>query len=138
MMHTNLTAKLAGARARASIWSETVLFELAAAITQVVKGSRWDWDADAGEEWGRIVVGSSIVALLWVRGPFLFLGEPWRDPLEGILGSYDLVVESVPDWETRAYSLDPGAVQALFGRDELTKTLNLACFSASELWWATI
>jgi hypothetical protein len=137
-MNNDLTVKLDRAQASTVNWSEAFLLQLTVAITNIVTGSKWDWDPDTGEEWGRILLGTDVVAVFWLRAPFVFANDFWYEALRDILESNGVIVEPVSDWDRRIYSLKPEAVPKLFGGRTISNTLNFACFSVNELWWATV
>jgi len=119
-------------------WSEITLVAVARVITSRVASAKLDWDLDAGEHWARVVANGEVIVLLWSLGPLAFVGSSWRQPLSDVLSAAEVVVEPVLNWDASVYTLSSDAVSSIFHRANLPDVVNLARFSANELWWATV
>lgn len=137
MTPIDITAKLKPVQ-EAGHWSKEAFRDLLYRLAGALTGAKPDWDHEAGEEWGRILVGGEVVALLWLRGAFAFLGLSQADALSGALREYPLQFEVVEDWDEPRYRIDRLSLLRLAGRDQVSEAFDPEGFSANELWWATV
>lgn len=137
MTPIDITAKLESAQ-EIGHWNKGVFRDLLDKFAGVLAGSEPDWDHAAGEEWGRILVGGEVVALLWLRGAFAFLGLSHADVLTRLLQEYSVQFEVVEDWDQPGYRIDRVSLLRLSGRDQLPEAFDPEGFSANDLWWATV
>lgn len=137
MTPIDITAKLESAHETGS-WSKGVFRDLLDELAGVLAGGSADWDYEAGEEWGRILVGGEVVALLWLRGAFAFLGLSHADSLSRALQAYPVQFEVVDDWDEARYKIDRLSLPRLSGRGQISDAFDPAGFSANDLWWATV
>jgi hypothetical protein len=133
----DITAKLELSRENGSL-SKRLFRRLLENLAEALAGGRVDWDSEAGEEWGRILVGGEVVALLWFRGAFAFLGLSHADALSRVLEDYPVQWELVDDWDEARYRVDGMSLARLSGRDQISEAIYPAGFSANDLWWATV
>lgn len=138
MKTISLTEKITIAIAKAENWSKGNFLKVSSEMTIVLSGSCFDWDADAGEEWGRLLFDDIVVAILRVNFPFCVVSESWEVTLAPILEKSDIVILSVQDFEAEVFCIDPSMIKNFFGRDSLPNSIDLEKFSINELWWATI
>jgi len=117
-------------------WSSHLLKTTLAELAAAVPGSAVDYDDDAGEEWGRLLLGNDIVAILWLRGAFGLVHRRFPD-LVPRLTLAGLVIEAISDWDAPIFTIEPEDLRSLFERETITDAVNPARFSANELWWAT-
>ena len=117
-------------------WSSQLLMTTLAALAAAVPGSAVDYDEDAGEEWGRLLLGNDVVAMLWLRGAFGLVHRRFSDMVPR-LTSAGLVIEVIADWDAPIFTIEPEDLRSLFERETISDSVNPARFSANELWWAT-
>lgn len=137
MTSTDITAMLESARETGS-WSKGVFRRVLDKLAEALAGGSVDWDREAGEEWGRILVGGEVIALVWLRGAFAFLGLSHTDALSRVLQDYPVQYEVVDDWAEAKYRIDGESLLRLTGRDQISEAFDAGGFSANDLWWATI
>lgn len=137
MTPIDITAKLEPAQETGRL-SKGLFRDLLNRLAGALVSGEADWDHEAGEEWGRILVGGEVVALLWLRGAFAFLGPGHAEGLARILREYPVQFEVVEDWDEPRYRIDRLSLRRLAGRDQVSEAFDPAGFSANELWWATV
>ncbi len=137
MRPIDITRKLESAR-RDPAWTKELFRQLLEKVAAAMAGSSIDWDGQAGEEWGRVLLGGEVVVLLWLEGGFAFLNVSYADVLSQMLGSHSVQFEVVDDWEEARYKGDRASLLRLSGRGQLSETFDPAGFSANDLWWATV
>ncbi len=137
MRLVDLTGRLEAAR-RDVDWPRVAFLQLLERLAGGLPGSSVDWDSQAGEEWGRVLLRGEVVSLLWLRGAFAFLDVSHADVLSPILRNSSVHFEAVGDWEEARYKVDRRILIQLSGRGELSEGFDPAAFSANELWWATV
>lgn len=135
MSLTDLGVRLYKA-SRHSGWSSRLLQATLTELAEALHGSAVDYDEDAGEEWGRLLVGDDVVAILWLRGAFALVQQEFSD-LVPRLTSAGVIVEIVSDWDAPLFTIEPEDLRLLFGRETISDAVNPARLSANELWWAT-
>jgi len=131
----NLSVSLRAACRRPG-WSSQLLKATLTSLAEVLPGSVPDYDEDAGEEWGRLLLRDQVLAIIWLRGAFAMVHRDFAD-LVPRLTSAGMVVEVVFDWDAPLYSLELEDLRSLFGRETITDAVNPSRLSANELWWAT-
>ena len=112
--------------------SRQLLMWLAAQI----EGSTTDWDEGAGENWARVLVGSDVVAFLFMKAPLDIVSNV----PEGVfvtLALREVTVFRVGHMDVQALRSDRAAIVQLAGRP-LSDHFDHEQFSAEDLVWATI
>lgn len=137
MKPIDLTATLDAARARVA-WSRARAQQLLADLAEALPRSRVDWDCQAGEDWGRIVLDREVAALVWFRVAFAFVDRKHAAALSEAIADAVIHVEVVEDWKEPKYSVDEEKLLQLSGRDRMPESFRADRFSANELWWATV
>ncbi|MCP4548383.1 MAG: hypothetical protein GY835_18130 [bacterium] len=137
MTPIDITKKLELAQ-EAGNWNKGVFHDVLDKLAGAPAGGSIDWDYEAGEEWGRILVGGEVGALLWLRGAFAFLGLSHADVLSRVLQEYPVQFEVVDDWDEARYRIDRLSLLRLSGRGQVSEAFDTAGFSANDLWWATV
>ncbi len=135
MSTIDLSASLRAAR-RHPTWSSQLLEATLSLLRDAIPSSKVDYDEDAGEEWGRLLMADEIVAILWRRGAFAFVHRRFAD-LVPLLTSAGVIAEIVADWDARSYRVQPADLSLLFERDAISDAVDPAGLSVNELWWAT-
>src|SRR4051812_27402291 len=133
----DITDALVRARDRGAWPVETVV----GAIGQgPFAGLRCEWDADAGEEWIRLLKTSMVLALLWVPGPLVIATTGHHDIDDEIERLTGLNVEqvNVAHIDSPILSLRADAINAIWpGREWPTGSVDPSALSAHDLWYAT-
>ena len=94
-------------------------------------GGTVDWEP-GGEEWGRVLLGGSVVALVCARVSLVLVGP--TAPAHSLLG-FEVVV--VTSFAVQEYRVDHVLLESIFGRP-LSRHVNWERMSIDELWWATV
>jgi hypothetical protein len=134
----DISEKLIIASAKTENWSESHFFQIVSECAAVLPESSIDWDNEAGEEWGRILIGDVVVAILCVRIPFCVFHHSWKTSLISILEKRNLVTVEVQDWDAREFCAQPSIVLQIFKCDSLSNAVDFSQFSLNEFWWATV
>lgn len=138
MTPIDITAKLQLAQ-ETGTWSKGAFHDLLGQLAGVLAGGRVDWDHEAGENWGRILVKDEIAALLWLRGKFAFVGLRHADVLSRLLREHSVQSEVVDDWDEPRFRIDRLSPLLQFsGRGQVSEAFDPGEFSANDLWWATV
>jgi hypothetical protein len=130
----DISGSLSAASTRS--WSTDLAAGALRWLSQNIDGSAVDWDQGSGEEWGRIVVGSRLVALVCARVPLVILadGASTASP-DGVPGGPVALI--VPSMDSACLSVSPDILEAVFGRS-VSRELAYDAVSAEDLAWATI
>lgn len=138
MTPIDITAKLQLAQ-ETGTWSKEAFHDLLGQLAGALAGGRLDWDHEAGEDWGRILVRDEVVALLWHRGKFAFVGLRHANVLSRVLREYSVQSEVVDDWDEPRFKIDRlSPLLQSPGRGQVSDAFDPAGFSANDLWWATV
>jgi hypothetical protein len=107
-----------------------------ACLTELFRGEL-DWDVEAGEEWGRVLSGDAVLALVSMRGPLAVVLQHDLQLVNGALDTKFTLVP-IPAMDAIAMTASAGALEMAFG----TRTENLigktGGFSMDDLWYATV
>jgi hypothetical protein len=129
---SEILAKVVLARAA---WSVDAAHEFFGSVAQALVADI-DWDEDAGEQWARLVRGNAVVAMAWVSAPLLLVDAEHAS---------DLAVLSVSELSILVTSLEAVEITAnrerlfeVFGDRAHSVALESDCFSAEDLWYATV
>lgn len=95
-------------------------------------GGTVDWEP-GDEEWGRVLRGHDVLALVAARFPLAMVVGPHPEPVL-VAGAHVVVVPSTtaPD-----YRVDREELEVAFGRP-ISTVVDLDRLSIGELWWATV
>ena len=137
MTPIDITAKLELAQETGN-WNKGLFQDLLDKLAGALTDGSADWDYEAGEDWGRILVGGEVVALLWLRGAFAFLGLSQADVLSRVLQEHPVQFEVVDDWDEARYRIDRLSLLRISGRGQVSEAFDPSGFSANDLWWATV
>jgi hypothetical protein len=132
----DITADLAAASSARQSWSPVDAAALLDSIAQALPGSMIDWDRDAGEEWGRIVDHDGVVAFVRARTPLVILARARFPDLAAIDDSRSIVIV-VDDVDDPSLTASKASIEEAFPERRVSASLDLAAFSAMELWFAT-
>lgn len=103
-------------------------------------GLRCEWDADAGEDWIRLLKTSMVLALVWVPGPLVIATTGHHDLDDEIQQLTGVQVEevNVAHIDSPVLSLRPDAISTIWpDREWPTGSVDPAALSAHDLWYAT-
>jgi hypothetical protein len=130
----SIDESLRRAASAAATWSSAAAREVAATLARS-PGAKVDWDEGAGEEWLRVFDGPSLVALISVALPFVFIqrDDNGSERLNG-----DLAVVAVDDFDEVQLSCSLEVLEGAFGASDRLGSLNPEGFSANDLWYSTI
>ncbi|MDP9074418.1 MAG: hypothetical protein M3N98_09655 [Actinomycetota bacterium] len=106
-------------------------------VVQAVKGSRADWDDDAGEEWGRILIGNLVIAYIHAGLPLVLARSSHSSYLKDATDDVDPIVIVVSDLRQPELSASEEVLQDLAHR-QLTNAIDPKKFSAMDLWFASV
>jgi hypothetical protein len=130
---TDITSHLAAALAGTTQWSRESFIGLLESVAAAVNDASIDWDEGAGENWGRVLVGSEVMAIVFRLHPLMIVRSTLHD--------YDVpagvVVLVVDDMSADVFSVDRNVAEKLAGR-ALSSDWNAGQFSIDALWWATV
>jgi hypothetical protein len=116
-------------------WSETAAHDFFSSVALALLADI-DWDEDAGEQWARFIRGDVVVAMAWVSAPLLIADSEVAADL-GVMDVSELTV-LVPSMQAVEITADRQCLFELFGDRAHSVALDSACFSAEDLWYATV
>jgi hypothetical protein len=119
-------------------WSPSRVVKLLERLQVCVVGSRIDWDKDAGEAWGRLLIARSPSLAVSAVIPLAFAQAPINPDIHAFLESEGVVTITTSNWELREFSADPEIVRRAFKREEWSAAVDPKQFSVAELWWMTV
>jgi hypothetical protein len=96
------------------------------------------WDRDAGEDWGRLLQGDRIAALVRIDCPLLLVQTDLRKQLDDDRCLENVVVCEFEDPADAKYRADPATIVALGGEGAIGAAFSPQSFSIDDLWWATL
>ena len=134
----DITESLQDAVAASPAWSASVAAETLEDLRHALGDGRIDWDRDAGEAWGRLMVAARPVVALSALVPLALVSGPVDSRVLSVLERSKVVVIASADWERRELKADPETVKRVFRRTEWSAAVDPQGFSASELWWMTV
>ena len=137
-MKHDITQILTRAIEASGHWSPARAGEVLECVSASLSEARLDWDLDAGETWGRLLVKRQSVIALSSLVPVALLRTPVDAGVLGILERSGVLAIPTPDWEQREFRADPEVVKQAFRISEWSRALDPDGFSASELWWMTV
>lgn len=139
MIRDVTTALRRAAKARGT-WTPEDAGRAAEAVAGFEPDRLVEWDYDAGEKWARVLDGQGVVALISAEAPVMVLrgseGDP-STPLDSRLGILWVDALDGPELRTDLPALLAAfpALEETWGEDS---DLNPDCFTAEELWLATV
>jgi hypothetical protein len=108
-----------------AIWhSQEELRALLDRVANLVTDARFQWDAEAGEEWAAVAVRDRLVLLLRApmhaasayRFAFLLSGDPATGTIRSLLATNDVEVVELEDFETSSLSARAEDLTTFSGR----------------------
>jgi len=124
------------ARSGSSNWSPRAVREVLDYIAASKADLLVDWEL-GDEEWGRVLEGGSVVALVCAKMPLVFLHKPFDALLSSLDERKGLWVVAVESFDSECYSVSRQLLEGLFGR-RITENVSCDSLSISDLWWATV
>ena len=119
-------------------WSMQALVD-GVAGDPALDGMRVDWDADAGEEWLRILKTSMVLGLVWVPGPLVIATSGHHEIVDEVERLTGTTVEqiAVPHLDSPILCLQPDRLAEIWpDREWPHGAIDPACLSAHDLWYA--
>jgi hypothetical protein len=128
----------------APTWSATEVRALLSDIAQTLPLARIDWDADASEEWARVMVDDEVECL--IRAPtsvgrahrFAFLRAQAADKLRPPLSAYQVTVVELADFDEESLSAKSDDLRTFIGRIPADHVFDPGSFSANDLWFFSL
>lgn len=105
-------------------------------LSASVEGAKADWDEEAGEDWARVLVGTQVVAFVWMRAPLAIVSSVPESVLSG-LAERQVAVAQVPDMGSACLCVERRSCVTQFAGRPISDVFNHECFSAEDLVWAT-
>ena len=133
MSMMDITTLLEKAVASTIVWSGETFIGLLHSLAAGVDGASIDWDEGAGENWGRLLVGDEVIAMVFRPRPLMVV----RSPLSEHDASAGVPVLAVEDMSAEVFSAERAVVERLVDR-AISSDWDDAKFSVDELWWATV
>lgn len=134
---TDLTQAFADALARQSDWTEDIFTGTLWAFAEALPGSQVDWDSGVPGNWGHMVYGGGVAALLCRIVPLVAVRQSLRERLIPVTRGSLLTEVNSEDWETTVVSVAPDVLRRVFGA-VAGFGINLECCTLAELWWSTV
>lgn len=119
-----------------ALWPQSQGTKIISWVMGCVEGATSDWDEGAGEDWGRILVGKSPVAFVWLKGPLVIVISELSDAVS-TLRDKGLNVVTVPSMDSECLTADRALVERFAGRP-VSEAFNSINFSPEDFVWATI
>jgi hypothetical protein len=133
---TDITDELQSFAARRLAWSSSLSLQLAGSIAGQLGGGR-DWDADAGEDWARVLIGGRVVALVCLLGPLIIIDG--RMAAHVNTDFYDGPKIEVESFSETLLECNPRVLGLALGESVLkSPAFNPASFSANDLWFSSV
>lgn len=129
----DLTPLIRRAAKQASEWSEVQVAEVLSAVASRLPNAVVDWEP-GDEEWGRVLLSDSVVALVSSRFPLVFVSQSANLVTEQLPDS--ITVETVESMDASEFAVDKVLLEETFQRP-LSDNIAYAHISINELWWAT-
>ena len=96
-----------------------------------------DWDDFAGENWGRLLVDATVVALVFMHRRFVFVVDEHVASIAAVATAPTIVV-AVPSLAASVLTADRDQLRSVFGPGADSPALDTESFSADELWFCTV
>lgn len=131
----DISETLAKASLARAEWPETSARNFFKTVAQALQADI-DWDEDAGEQWARFIRGNAVVAMAWVPAPLLLAEAELASDLAVMTVGELLVL--IPSLGAAEITADRQRLSDLFGERAHSLAFDSACFSAEDLWYATV
>lgn len=119
-------------------WSPSKTAEVLECLRDASGAEQIDWDRDAGETWGRLLVETQPIVALSAVVPIAIVRTPVDSRLFVILDRMGIATIASSDWDQHEFTADPEIVKRAFRRESWSAAVDPNTFSASELWWMTV
>ena len=116
-------------------WDKDKIRRVLAILSRAIKPSMVDWEED-DEEWGRIICGGDIIAIICVKLPLIIISSQYEAISKKIDGISCLVFP-VRDFDLEKHRVSKSILERVFER-KLSENLNYEELSINDIWWATI
>lgn len=137
-MNIDLTQAFVLAKSNAGYWSEDYFRQAATIIQEIIKGSIFEWDYGAGEDWGTAMLNGELVALIYTKWPLIVCMDEYKQSIsKALAGDFRITIVGVPSMEKDLYSLDPSSINFLFP-ERWSSSIDPNHFSIGDLWWTTV
>jgi hypothetical protein len=117
-------------------WDIETSKEQLASLTRVL-GGRVDWDPGAGENWGRVLDEHSVLSLVSMRGPLIFILDSALLDADKAIDS-QFVTINVPSMESDDLTVDTTVLLRVFGARAERFLSSGDRFSVDNLWYSTV
>jgi hypothetical protein len=130
---TDITPILEAAIASRITRSRETFVAVMDSVASGINGARIDWDEGVPENWGRVLLDSRHLAIVFRPHPLIIVrsGVHYCTP-EGV------IVLVVDDMSAEVFSVDIDTVEKLVGRAVSRNGWDAGKFSIDDLWWATV
>jgi hypothetical protein len=135
-MITSLTPIILEAKTSNPDWNVEEFRKLGAKLPTLLENSFFDWDEDAGENWGSLQLSKNLILFLSCKIPVCFIADKWFNTFEQLLGQFTVATIKVHDFDAQTYRIDDKIIEEIAG--ETPKEINYRQCSIQEIWWATI
>lgn len=120
-----------------SFWTQESVRRVLDAIRNDLEESSLDWEPK-DEEWGRVLVGQEVKALVCARVPVaVLIGTDWSQDLIVGLTRSGVAIIHTEDYEAVEYSVDRATLESIFERP-LSENVDFSRCSINDIWWSTV
>jgi hypothetical protein len=116
-------------------WGTEQIRQVLECVGRTAPSGKIELDEEAGENWARVVLGSSVVCLLSVKCPLAIVIEQYLPRFSECVSN--VIVVSVRAMESEDYTASHETVRRLRGAEPPVE-FNPRRFSMDQLWWATV
>jgi hypothetical protein len=134
----DITSRVLDAWARRASWELDALHETTTPPWTEDGSLRVEWDAEAGEEWGRLCGAGRILGFVWARGPLAIVAAETIPGLQLVLERAGIEVVPMADLHEPLVSVGAPAIAVLLRGAGWPDEVQPDRLSASDLWWATV
>lgn len=117
------------------IWDRDKFFNYLNQLAYSIEGGIFDWDENAGENWGRILVQEESIIYLYRHSPLIFVQQEFR---YAIAKFSDLHCIVFLDANEEIYSIDRFFLEKWSKGRSMTRGLKNNSLSVNDIWWATV
>ncbi len=135
MIH-DLSQQFEEAHRNSEKWNDHFVLDALQRIAVTDDGLRVDWEA-GDEQWGRVLAGNSVVALVCARVPLVFLHPSLGDIGWTWCKDYGIVVAISGNFDQQSFSVRPALLKHIFSKD-ISDNVSCDSLSLNDLWWATV
>jgi len=129
-MITDISSILMDAKLLELEWSESRFREVLDFLSARTPDSYVQWD---DEDWGRILIGDKVLAILCRRVPLLFSNSQ----LILLECPKDILRVAIRGFSSPSLSLRKEVLEGIFER-RMSENINWSKLSVDDLWWATV